>query len=495
MLDYLILALAALAIVLTIRNVAMFERARRTHRRVARQAALLRMAPPHVLARFQMHGSAVIKRLREERQACFDFIDKLTSEVEAEGRDMVDAERQNVEAQHKRVQEIDAQLKPLEEFEALREAHRDAGSQYTRTGAGDDGDSGDSGRRLATRTEERQHKYRTVGEFMADTFRASGMAGQNPDTRHLSQRQVESAADRLRSHGLVIQGGALVRASEPHNTTAEVPGLLPEPIVGQVMSDVDAARPFISSIGPRDLGSIPGTTFSRPVVTQHVEVAAQSDEKTELENRQFKVGSVPFTKATYGGWANVSRQSIDWTSPGVWDALMADFIEQYALATENAAADAFATAVTADTDTTAVDVNDITLKELLSGLYEAASKAYQGSGRLPDHIWASLDWWERLGVLVDSLKGSTNGDGGGDSNLSSFAGNLLRVPRTIVPSFASGTLIVGVSSRTEVYEDRLGFISAVSPKVLGVELAYGGYMASGTLKAAAFCKVNFAAGS
>ena len=87
--------------------------------------------------------------------------------------------------------------------------------------------------------------------------------------------------------------------------------------------------------------------------------------------------------------------------------------------------------------------------------------------------------------------GGNGGNGGGDSSVNSFAGNLLQVPRIVVPSFAAGTLIIGVKSRTEVYEDRIGFLTAVQPRVLGVELAYGGYMASGTLKPAAFAKITF----
>src|ERR1044072_8583206 len=96
----LILSLAVLAATLITPRV----RAHRLAGRIRRQVDLIRMAPPATLARLQMHGSAVIERLEQERQGCFDFIDSLTAQVETEGRDMVDAERQNVEAQHKRVQ-------------------------------------------------------------------------------------------------------------------------------------------------------------------------------------------------------------------------------------------------------------------------------------------------------------------------------------------------------------------------------------------------------
>lgn len=433
-----------------------------------------------------MDGNVVLDRLRAERDQQFAFIDQLTSEVEAAGRDMVDAERANVEAAHQRVTEIDAQIAPLEQFEALRETHSQSAARYSGTRPpADSGDGsgarsmGADGNRRAQVT-EREHEYRNAGEFLADGYRAGA-------------RGDERALARLQSVGVDLRNGQMVRmesrAAEPHITTDEVAGLLPTPIVGQIMSDVDAARPFISSVGAMDLGGIPGKTFERPVVTQHVEVGKQSAEKAEVAHRQFTVDGVPFTKDTFGGWANVARQTIDFTSPAAWNALMIDFQEQYALETENAAADGFATAVTQTEELTTAAAGTPTLDELLAALYGAATKSYQGSGRLPDMIWASLDWWGKLGVLIDKLKAENAGNGGGDSSLDSFAGNLLRVPRVIVPSFPAGTLIVGVRSRTEVYEDRFGFLTAVEPKVLGVEIAYGGYMASGTVKPTAFTKI------
>lgn len=435
---------------------------------------------------FQMHGNAVLNRMEQERAGCVEFIDRTLAEVEKADRDLSDTEKESLAKQRDRIKELDEQIKPLKEFEELRGAHQETASRYTPTTPVGGSPAG-GGTGLGAQVNEREHKYRTAGEFLADAYRAA------PQSRNVTGAQREAAAGRLRTHGLTVEGGSLTRAAAPNNTTEEVPGLLPVTIVGEIMSDVDAARPFISSIGARDLGGIPGTSFERPVITQHVQVGKQAAEKTQVANRQFEVNGVPFSKDTYGGWANVSRQSIDWTSPGVWDALMTDFIEQYGLETENAAADAFATAVVQTEELDTALAGEPTLQEVLKALYGAAAKSYQGSGRLPDMIWASLDWWETLGVLVDSLKATTAGDGGGDSNVQSFAGNLLRTPRIIVPSFPAGTLIVGVKSRTEVYEDRFGFLSVVEPKVFGVELAYGGYMASGTVKPSAFTKIVNAA--
>jgi hypothetical protein len=342
---------------------------------------------------------------------------------------------------------------------------------------------------MAARTEARAYEYRTVGELLADAFLTANEGSQ--EVR--GAPRAPGARERLEGNGLGINGGFLQRAAAPHTTTAEIPGLLPATIQGALLNDIDAARPFITSIGAKDLGGIPGTTFKRPVVTTHVTMGAQSAEKAELEDGQFIVGGVDFTKTTYGGWTNVSRQAIDWSSPAAWDALMADFLDIYARTTENAAADAFVTAVTTETSTVAATGTTPTLAELYSGLYTAAAASYGVTGRLPDTIWASTDWWVTLGQIVDAVQATTNTNmGAGSTNsLADFSGNLGRLRRVIVPSMASGTLIIGPANRTEFYEDRIGFLTAVQPKVLGVEIAYGGYAAFATLKPTAYRKLVF----
>lgn len=421
-------------------------------------------------------GNPVLNRLLDERQSQVDLMDGILQQVQTEGRDMVESERNNLKAIKERIGQLDEQIKPLQEFEELRGASVQATRNHRPTApASQERQPGN----LAY-TAPRGHEYRTAGQLLADAWTAQNKGD-------------EAARSRLEGAGLILDSGLLQRAALPHTTTTEVPGLLPTNIVGDIMNDIDAARPFMSSIGVKDLGSIPGTSFNRPVVTGHVSVGKQAKEKDEVEKGQFKVGSVPFTKDTYGGWTNVSRQSIDWTSPGVWDALLTDFIEIYGIETEEAAVAAFSTAITQKTDTVVDAPLAPTLNDYLRGLYDAAAKAYAGVKRLPDTIWCSLDMWATMGPLIDQLKAATAGNGGGSSAIDSFTGNLLNVPRIVVPSLPAGSLIVGVKSRTEAYEDRIGFLSAVQPKVLGVELAYGGYMASGTLKPEGFARVTFKA--
>jgi HK97 family phage major capsid protein len=420
----------------------------------------------------------VLVRLLAERDTQVRFIDETLARVETEERDLVDAERNNLTAARERIGALDAQIEPLEEFEQLRDAHRSSSSSYS---PGRSSSSSDDRRPLTT-TQPRGPEYRTAGAVIVDRIRAhDGDA---------------DARDRLRDANLTRDAGWAQGESRAvaHQTTDETPGLLPEAIRGQIDNDIDAARPFMASVGIQPLDT-PGKTFERPVVTQHTTAGEQTAEKAELPSRPLIISGVPFNKRTFGGALNISRQDIDWTSPAAWDAVIRDLEEQYALETENAAADAFAAAVTATEELTTAAGASPTLAELSAGFYGAAAAAYGGVKRLPDHVWMSLDMWAAYGPILDASAASNfNGPGAGnDSAVNTLEGAVMRLPRTVVPSFPAGTIIVGVRSKTEVYEQRIGLLQAVQPSVLGVEVAYGGYMASGTLRAEGFSKIVNAA--
>lgn len=186
------------------------------------------------------------------------------------------------------------------------------------------------------------------------------------------------------------------------------------------------------------------------------------------------IGEVSFTKATYGGAVDVSRQDIDWTSPAAWDILVRDLADVYAQETENAAADAFAAA--ADDFNTAPTVppsND--LVGWSTALYQAAEVVYASSKRLPNRLWISTDIWSSVGPILDTAccAGGTGSSGGPTT----FGGNMLTIPRVVVPSFPAGTAVLGWDGAFEVYEEVIGLLTAVEPSLLGVEVAYGGYIA------------------
>lgn len=445
-----------------------------------------------------MGAAPVLDKLRDERKKCLDYVDRVLAEVEKANRDLSDTEQETLNHQRERIEQLDPQIKQLVDFDQLRQTANTTVRTYSSTASRDDehDDQGDQGeqrdasgteRGLGFKAEQRKYEYKTRGEVVVDLIcQRTGTY----DSRTVTDAAKRAAAERLMGAGVLWDG-----APEKYKTravsneiTSDVPGLLPKPIVGAVDNDLDAARPFVSSIGPRDLGSIPGKTFSRPVVTAHTTSGKQTAEKSELPSAKFTVGGVDFTKETHGGTLDVSRQTIDWTSPAAWDALLNDLQDEYGIDTETTAAQAFATAVT---QTVAAPATE-DLKGWATAIYAAAAQSYAGVKRMPDHIWVSLDMWAQMGAIVDTARlALKNGDNTslGSSSPSNFAGNIFDVPRTVVPSFPDGTAIIGVKSKTEFYEQRIGLLTAVEPRLLGVEIAYGGYIAYGTLKPTAFSKV------
>jgi hypothetical protein len=395
--------------------------------------------------------------------------------AQVDDRDLVDAEKSLLTASQQRIAELDAQIAPLADYENLRQAHTDAAPHPASRPAAQprrvDGDG-------------RSFEYRSAGAFVVDLLKARGITDRNVIDHEAAARITRAVADQK---------------------TTDTPGILPTPIVGQVVNLIDATRPFVSSLGgAKGMGSIPGATFSRPKITQHALVGQQTagaNEKTQLASQKMTVSPVTFTKTTYGGTVDISRQDIDWTSPSAWDILVQDLANVYAVQTETAASAAFKAAATA----TPVVVATNDLKGWTLAIYTAAMHSYAGGLMMPDRIWCSLDVWAALGSLVDvarvvlpadaAVGGDSSGSGDiGGSSLANFRGDLLGVPRIVVPTFAAGTCIIGPSSLFEVYEQVIGLLSVIEPSILGVQVAYGGYVAFGTLATPAFIPLTMPAG-
>jgi len=394
--------------------------------------------------------NTVLERKRAEREDQLAFVDELLAKVEADGgRDLVEAEIKNLHAAKERVAELEDQIGPLEEHEAMRARHQaTAGALVPQDRARQVGPVGQP---------QGQAPWTTAGGYLVDVLRARGLV-----TDHYGQRMPADP-----------QAQARIQYALQNQTTADTPGLLPHVIAGEVVNLIDASRPFITSIGGgRAMGGIPGKTFGRPKITQHTLVGLQAAEKTELPTRKMIIGEVPFTKVTKGGAVDVSRQDIDWSSPAAWDILVRDLADSYAIDTEAEAAAKFA----ADADTVNADtpIGGGTLQDISEALYTAAGKVYASSKRLPDRIWMSTDVWGIMGPVLDT---ACCNNPQGSSSLTSFSGNLFNVDRVVVPSFPALTMVVGNSNAFEVYEEVIGLLTAVEPSLLGVEVAYGGYLA------------------
>jgi hypothetical protein len=414
--------------------------------------------------------NAVLERLRAERAQVIATMDALLEQVT--DRDLSEAERGILEKCRVRLAEIDEQIKPLAEYDALAAADADAAATLPRPNP--------TIPARAAGGNERACPYTSAGGFVVDYLRAHGIMERGA--------RDEAAAARL----------AQAYAMRADQTTADTPGLLPQPIVGGVVNVIDANRPLITSLGgARPLGNIPGTQFSRPTITQHVQVGKQTGEKQPLPSRKMSIQQIPFVKETHGGSVDISRQDIDWTSPAAWDILIQDLADVYAEETEGVVADKFTAGATGTPVVVGAADEVPTLGEWTIALYTAAMRSYNSGKRMPDRVWCSLDVWAALGSLVDVQRVVMTQDGDNDtaagaSSLASFRGDVLGLPRIVVPMFSDGTCIIGPSSLFEAYEDVIGLLSVIEPSILGVEVAYGGYLAYGHTHPGAFVPLTIA---
>ena len=172
----------------------------------------------------------------------------------------------------------------------------------------------------------------------------------------------------------------LYNRAASHQTTADNPGLLPTPIVGPVVNFIDLARPITTWLGPRQ---IPAQTWTRPKVTQHTSVAPQPvGEKNELVSQKMTITKTAVTANTYGGYVNVSRQDIDWSTPSIMDLVISDLAGEYGVVTEAALGAALLAGATAGT---IIPTGPATTDELAGALWAATAAVYgttKGQGRV-----------------------------------------------------------------------------------------------------------------
>lgn len=258
---------------------------------------------------------------------------------------------------------------------------------------------------------------------------------------------------------------------------ADVPGIVPVPVVGGIIDTMTADRPVIESARKLPMPKS-GKTFERPFITTHSSVAVQSTELTALSATTMEIDPITITKGTYGGQLNISFQNRDWTDPAILNIAVADLGKVYARQTENVVADALLAASTGEQALAANAAADV----FLAALYGAAGTVKTGCGSLPDTLYASVDQWVRIGSFVDTTKrplfpALAPSNAAGTMDATSFASNPLGLKLVVSSDFADGTLIMGRSEYLEVYEDGPVGLSVVNPSTLGFIVARYGYLA------------------
>jgi len=295
-----------------------------------------------------------------------------------------------------------------------------------------------------------------------------------------------------------MQGGAIaaefnarVRAAAPDVTTADLDGILPLPILAPIYSGIQGLRPVVDAIGARQMPQS-GKVFIVPKITTHTSIGGPQTQNTTITAGQFVVDDIQITKDIYGGYVEVSEASIDWTSPEVLQGLLEDMGKKYALATDNAAADA----LLAGTSQTTGNVAPTDPSDWVQKVYACANTILANGNYLPDHLFVSGDVFAQLGTLSDDQGrplfpqvGPMNAFG--SMNAGSREAIVFGLRLVVDTNFAAKTTIVGAAATGafRCYEQQKGAISLDNPSTLSRTIAFRGYFAPKMIDANQFMKI------
>lgn len=393
-------------------------------------------------------NDAMIRRLQKELEERTSAAQGLIATAQDTERDLNQAERETLAGLRDRIGVLKEQLGELEATADL------AGQVAARMKQFDQAIT------TARRNGDRKMEYRSAGEWALDSYRAS--LG-NQDARERME--------------------LFFRAAD-HQTTPDNLGIIPDPIVGNVINFIDAARPLVNFIGAQNM---PSATWHRPIVTRGTKVQVQgdygdaNDEKEELASQKLLITRLTANAVTYGGYVNVSRQNIDFSSPQVLDIIINDLAARYAIQTEAALCAELAATTTAGVGYGVTP----TAATVAAAVWEAVAAVYaatRGQGRVgiavaPDRLGVFGPLFAPVNPQNAQSPGFTAGMFG-----QGVMGTISGVPVIMSAGLGAGEAYAFSTSAIEAFEQRVGTLQVTEPSVLGVQVAYAGYFTALTIE-------------
>jgi hypothetical protein len=318
---------------------------------------------------------------------------------------------------------------------------------------------------------KREFKLPTAGEFMA-AYHIGGDTFSN-----MNAAVAEFSASQRTS----------LQAAAGDVLTSDTPGLLPVPVLGPLVQDLNFLRPVVEAVGARaypDNGR--SKTFTRPTITTHTSVAAQSTELSAVSATTMVIAANSIGKTTLAGQVSLSSQDISFTSPEAMSLILNDLMGEYMIASDNKAADDLLSAANSS------GVWDGTVADLLKSVYDAANDVSANRNWMPTHMFVSVDVWSQLGQLVDTTNrpifpfigaGLTGQNALGGGSATSWNGTPLGLQLVVDSNFAAKTMIItrvgqGQGDAYEFYESIQGLLSVDTPATLGKTMSFHGYVST-----------------
>jgi HK97 family phage prohead protease len=285
-----------------------------------------------------------------------------------------------------------------------------------------------------------------------------------------------------------------IRAAAPNVTTPDLPGVIPTPIIQNVVNTFVGSRPLVdaTTLRPMPQG---GSVFIRPVVSVHNSVGTAT-QNTTITASQFEINDVQITKTIQGGYVEISEAAIDWSQPEALGPLLDDMMRVYMDRTDLLACSELQTGVTNSNNFANASIADPAY--WVEWMYTAAADILTGSnGNLPSVLAVSPNVWKLMGSLSDTADrplfpqvGPMNAYG--SLNVASTQGAFAFGLRVVVDrNLTSAGMTILDPRALESFELNKGLISVEQPSQLSRQIAVRGYWASKVVSPELAIKADF----
>ena len=285
-----------------------------------------------------------------------------------------------------------------------------------------------------------------------------------------------------------------IRAAAPNVTTPDLPGVIPTPIIQNVVNTFVGSRPLVdaTTLRPMPQG---GSVFIRPVVSVHNSVGTAT-QNTTITASAFEINDVQITKTIQGGYVEISEAAIDWSQPEALGPLLDDMMRVYMDRTDLLACSELQTGTTNSNNFANASIADPAY--WVEWMYTAAADILTGSnGNLPSVLAVSPNVWKLMGSLSDSQDrplfpqvGPMNAYG--SLNVASTQGAFAFGLRVVVDrNLTSAGMTILDPRALESFELNKGLISVEQPSQLSRQIAVRGYWASKVVSPEPSIKADF----
>ena len=200
--------------------------------------------------------------------------------------------------------------------------------------------------------------------------------------------------------------------------SSNVGGLQPDEHIAQIFQVIDSSRPLVASAQRTTLER---GTLTYPQVTTRPAVSVQNTQKTLAGNTGMVVDMETTSASTYLGGGDLSWQAINWSTPDALDLWFQLAAADYALKTEQDAADT----LSASAHTYGISsrlTSTPSFADFMTAVGAGGEEVFANSGRMANTIYMAVDrYWYLFGLTSSTPAQFTQVNLGGVGTLNVVA--------------------------------------------------------------------------